>query len=113
MWKGGCGLQDFAPVMMGMGRRDGNGFKGYYLVGVSAKAGGDVERKKILTGKVLTAVREFEMMVREVTEIKEANGNLWVGMDIIPKKKVLEMGLVVDERDWSLTPSPQAVRSPA
>lgn len=90
-----------------------SGFKGYYLLGISAKDGGDVERKKLLTGKVLTAVREFETTVRQSREIGETSGNVWVGMDLIPKKKVLEMGLVVDGRDWSLGPSSQAVRCPA
>jgi hypothetical protein len=80
---------------------------------VSAKDGGDVEKKKLLSGKVLTAVREFETTVRESREIKEANENVWIAVDVIPKKKVLEMGLVVDERDWSLPSSPQAVRCPA
>jgi len=92
---------------------EGNGFKGYYLVGISAKYEGDVERKKLLTGKLLAAVREFETMIREAREIREANGNVWVGMDVIPKKKVLEMGLVVDEGDWSLTPFSYSVRCPA
>jgi hypothetical protein len=60
----------------------------------------DAEKKKMLGTKVRSVVREFESMVRGVREVREGTGNVWVGVDIVSRKRVGEMGLVVDERDW-------------
>jgi poly(A) polymerase Pap1 len=71
-------------------------FKGYYLVGVTAldKESND-EMKKLFTGKVVAAMREFEEGFREVE-----SENVLVSMDVVPKK-ILEMDFVIDDRVWS------------
>jgi uncharacterized protein (UPF0248 family) len=78
--------------------KTGTQFKGYYFVGISAKYQNEAGRKRLLSGKVLTAVREFERAVRDGKEFQ--NGNVWLDMDVIPKKKILELDLVIDKRDW-------------
>ncbi len=78
----------------------GNQFKGHYLVGISANDGMEPERKKLLSGKVIAAVREFEMSVKTSREVE--GGNVWIEMDVIPQKKVSAMDLVLDERDWGV-----------
>lgn len=106
----------FPRLMVALGRVDGlNGrtwparlrskdaeeqMNGYYLIGVSAYEDGmDVQKKRIFTGKVVAAVREFEGGVKKSKEFE--GGNIWVSMEVIPKKKILDMVLVLDERDWS------------
>jgi hypothetical protein len=82
------------------GKRMENQLKGYYLVGVAAmEKESNSEMKRLFTGKVVAAAREFEGTIRDLTEFK--NRNVWVGMDVVPKKKILEMDLVIDGRDWS------------
>jgi len=77
----------------------GNQFKGYYLVGVSAKGkDNDAGWKKLLTGKVVTAIRAFERSVRESKGFN--SGHAWLDVDVVPKKEISEMSLVADERDW-------------
>lgn len=88
-----------------------NQYKGYYLVGISAKKDEiDSERNKILSSKVITIVREFERTVRESREFSA--GSCWVEMSVITKKTIIDMGLVLDSRDWSTpehqVPSPSA-----
>jgi hypothetical protein len=41
-------------------------------------------------------MREFEEAIREVE-----SENVLVGMDVVPKKKILEMDLVIDDRVWN------------
>jgi poly(A) polymerase Pap1 len=79
------------------GRLKENQLKGYYLVGVTAldKESND-EMKRLFAGKVVAAMREFEEAIREVE-----SENILVGMDVVPKKKILEMDLVIDDRVWS------------
>jgi poly(A) polymerase Pap1 len=78
---------------------DENQLKGYYLVGISAHED-DTERKKLLTSKIISTVREFETSVKEAKEFQGEGANVWLSMDLFPKKKVLEMNLVLDERNW-------------
>jgi hypothetical protein len=49
---------------------------------------------------IIGTVREFETSVKEAREFQGENTNVWLSMDLVPKKKLLEMGLVIDERDW-------------
>jgi poly(A) polymerase Pap1/uncharacterized protein (UPF0248 family)/2'-5' RNA ligase/endonuclease/exonuclease/phosphatase family metal-dependent hydrolase len=73
---------------------------GYYLVGVTAnEESADMDKRKLTASKVVTAVLEFERSVKGSRDFE--SGNMWVAMDVVPKKKILEMGLVADQRDWS------------
>jgi hypothetical protein len=79
------------------GRPKENQLKGYYLVGVTAlDKESNGEMKRLFTGKVVAAMREFEEAIREAE-----SENVLVGMDVVPKKKILEMDLVIDDRVWS------------
>ena len=82
------------------GNVEGDEFKGYYLIGVSAREVGESDEKKVMSGKVLSAVREFEGVLRETREVRE--GNVWVSVDVVSRKKLLGMGFVVDEREWGI-----------
>ena len=77
---------------------EGNEFKGYYLVGVSGREEMDAQEKKIFAGKVIAAVREFEKDVKESREFESEN--MWMGIEVVPRKKISDMELVLDERDW-------------
>jgi poly(A) polymerase Pap1 len=79
-----------------------NQFKGYYLVGVSAREE-DTEQKKLLTGKIIATVRDFETSVKDSKEFQ--GENVWLSMDLVPKKKITEMNLSIDERDWGAIPA--------
>lgn len=70
-------------------------FKAYYLVGVSARDGLDVHEKRLFSGKVLNIIREFEENFKGLVE--DEDGNIWVGMELLPRKRVMELGLVVVE----------------
>ncbi|KAH8816607.1 2'-5' RNA ligase superfamily-domain-containing protein [Xylogone sp. PMI_703] len=76
----------------------GRQFKCVYLIGVSIhREEMDSGEKELFTGKVISAVREHEKGIRESREF--SNGNMWVTMELIPRKKVLGMGLIIDDRD--------------
>lgn len=76
------------------------GYKGCYLIGVSAKDDEiSPEKKKILSGKVLAAVREFENNMKTMREFQE--GNCWLQFEILPRNQILGMNLILDERNWS------------
>jgi uncharacterized protein (UPF0248 family) len=80
--------------------KDGSGgLKGYYLVGISSLDKDiDSQAKRLFTSKVITAVGEFETNVKEAKEFQ--GGNIWMSMEVVPKKKILKMKLVLDEQDW-------------
>jgi poly(A) polymerase Pap1/uncharacterized protein (UPF0248 family) len=80
-------------------QEDQTQYKGYYLIGLSAKDENDVDRKKILSGKVLAVVRDFQRSVEVLKEFQ--NGSVWLEMDTIPKNQLLEMDLILDNRNWS------------
>jgi hypothetical protein len=69
--------------------------KAIYLVGISAK-GGNEEEKKLVTGKVLQASRFFERTVMEMRGFEKKR--MWVGVEVVSRKKVLAEGLIVDGR---------------
>ncbi|PVH69988.1 hypothetical protein DL98DRAFT_473099 [Cadophora sp. DSE1049] len=75
-------------------------FKGYYLLGVSAREGMDKEGKRLMEGKLMTAVREFERGVVEAREFVEGSRNVWVVVDVVRRKEVFGMGLEIDRREW-------------
>ena len=75
-------------------------FKGYYLLSVSAREGMDKEGKRLMEGKLMTAVREFERGILEAREFVEASKNVWVVVDVVKRKGVLGMGLEIDRREW-------------
>ncbi|KAL2060260.1 hypothetical protein VTL71DRAFT_9655 [Oculimacula yallundae] len=77
-------------------------FKGYYLIGVSAREGMEKESKQVMEGKLVTAVHEFERGVLEAKEFVEGSKNVWLVVDVIKRKEVLGMNLVIDHRDWSV-----------
>ncbi|KAH9215550.1 hypothetical protein DL95DRAFT_523221 [Leptodontidium sp. 2 PMI_412] len=77
-------------------------FKGYYIVGVSAREGMERETKQVMEGKLVTAVREFERGVLEAREFVEGSRNVWVVVDVVRRKQVNGMNLVLDWREWSL-----------
>ncbi|KAK0108828.1 hypothetical protein ONS96_002670 [Cadophora gregata f. sp. sojae] len=77
-------------------------FKGYYLLGVSTREGMDKEGKRLMGGKLMTAVREFERGILEVREFVEASENVWVVVDVVRRKEVLGMGLEIDRREWGV-----------
>ena len=88
----------------GVEGQDSAGLKGYYLVGVSAKQDSpsndlDVDMKKLLEGKVILAAREFERVIRNSNRFDASHA--WIGVEVVPRKKVSEMGLVIDIRDWA------------
>jgi uncharacterized protein (UPF0248 family) len=81
-----------------------NGRLGYYLVGVSAKQeypedDPDNDTKKLLEGKVVIAAREFERVIRDSKRFDGTHA--WIDAEVVSKKKVYDMGLVIDTRDWS------------
>jgi hypothetical protein len=77
---------------------DDTSIGGYYLVGVSAKEDGvSVEQKKVLQGKVLSAARNFESELRASATLKDVQ-NVWVEVDVVSKKKIAEMALVLDHQ---------------
>jgi hypothetical protein len=78
-------------------RGRGKGFKGFYLVGVKAREESD-EKKKLVSGKVMTVVKAFETSIRQATSLEEEN--MWIGADVISRKKVAGLRLTVDRRDW-------------
>ncbi|KAG4441781.1 hypothetical protein IFR05_002705 [Cadophora sp. M221] len=84
------------------GGGDEGQFKGYYLVGVSAREGMEREGKQVMEGKLVTAVREFERGVLEAREFVEASRNVWVVVDVVRRKEVKGMNLVLDRREWCL-----------
>lgn len=75
---------------------DNTSISGSYLVGVSAKEDGvSVEQKKVLQGKVLSAARNLESELRTSATLKDIQ-NVWVEVDVVSKKKIAEMALVLD-----------------
>lgn len=92
-----------------VGRRQEREFKGYYLIGVSAREEEmDSQRKKLFSGKVITAMREFDTSVNESREFQ--GGNIWVSMELVPRKKILETNLVLDEKDWGSSEQPTPIQ---
>lgn len=68
-------------------------FKAYYVVGVSARDGLDAHGKRLFSGKVLNVVREFEENFGGLAE--DDDGNMWVGMELLPRRKITDLGLFV------------------
>ncbi|KAH6672411.1 2'-5' RNA ligase superfamily-domain-containing protein [Halenospora varia] len=73
--------------------------KGHYFVGIEPLEGVSKDQKSVLSGKITTAVRGFEGEVREGRGFEEG-GNVWVEMGVLGRKKVGEMGLELDWREW-------------
>jgi uncharacterized protein (UPF0248 family)/endonuclease/exonuclease/phosphatase family metal-dependent hydrolase len=106
----------FPRIMVSLGRVDGSDgriwpvrfrskdvekkeqFKGYYLIGVSAcEEGIDDQKKRQFTSKVITAIGDFEEFVRGSEAFQ--GGNVWIAMDLVPKRKILDSDLMTDERE--------------
>ena len=68
---------------------EGGQFKGYYLLGVSAREGMLKEGKRLMEGKLMTAVREFERGILEAREFVEASKNVWVVVDVVRRKEIV------------------------
>lgn len=79
---------------------DNTQLQGCYLVSLSAKEE-TANKKKILSSKILSAIGDFETSIKGSKEFESTASNVLLSMDLTPKKKVLEMGLVLDQRDWS------------
>jgi len=75
--------------------QDDSAVNGWYLVAVSAKEGLSGEQKKELQAKVLGAARNFESELRVSALLKDVQ-NSWVEVDVVSKKKIAEIGLVLD-----------------
>jgi uncharacterized protein (UPF0248 family) len=75
---------------------------GYYLVGVSVRTEEDeidADRLGLVQGKVISAAREYERIIQQN---KMINGkSALVSVTVEPKKKVWDMGLIIDPRNWS------------
>ncbi|KUJ18691.1 uncharacterized protein LY89DRAFT_732244 [Mollisia scopiformis] len=79
---------------------DGTQFKGYYLIGVRMTGEhADLDAKKILRGKVIGVVRDFESIVKVSREFE--SGSCWLNTEFLAGKKIRDLNLVVDDRDWS------------
>lgn len=75
---------------------DENVLSGYYLVGISAREEGvSAEQKKVLQGKILIAARNFESELRASAVLNDVS-NVWVEVEVVPRKKVREMRAVPD-----------------
>lgn len=74
---------------------------GYYLIAINMRHGEDdpdMDKKTVMGGKVLSAAREFEGIVQRRAP---ANPHVWISVEVASKKKVWDMGLFLDDRDWS------------
>jgi poly(A) polymerase Pap1 len=80
------------------GDDDDDQLRGQYLVGISAKDDWGADRKKIMTGKVVNAVQSFERTIKGMKTYDQRH--MWIEVDVVPRLKISEMGLVLDERDW-------------
>ncbi|CZT11238.1 uncharacterized protein RAG0_15436 [Rhynchosporium agropyri] len=80
--------------------------KGYYLLGVSARDDMEKDSKQVMEGKLVTAVREFERGVLEAKEFVEGSKNVWLVVDVVKRKEVLGMNLVLDHQEWSMKNQP-------
>jgi uncharacterized protein (UPF0248 family) len=81
---------------------DGTAVSGYYLIAVNMKHGEDdpdVDKKTVIGGKVLSAAREFEGIIQHSKNSR--NQNVWVSVEVTSKKRVWDMGMFLDDRDWS------------
>lgn len=76
--------------------KDDSAINGWYLVAVSAKEGLSTEQKKVLQEKVLNTARNYESELRASTLLRDVQ-NCWVEVDVVSKKKIAEMGLVLDQ----------------
>lgn len=76
--------------------KDDSAINRWYLVAVSAKEGLSAEQKKVLQEKVLGTARNFESELRASALLKDVQ-NCWVEVDIVSKKKIAEIGLVLDQ----------------
>ncbi|KAE8442828.1 hypothetical protein EG329_002800 [Mollisiaceae sp. DMI_Dod_QoI] len=75
-------------------------FKGQYLIGIRiTNEHADADIKKVLRSKVIGAVRDFETNVKASREFE--NGNCWLNSEFLAGKKIRDMDLIVDKRDWS------------
>ncbi|KAH7419668.1 2'-5' RNA ligase superfamily-domain-containing protein [Cadophora sp. MPI-SDFR-AT-0126] len=113
VWPSRLFVPDLTSENEGKGRGKGKGkevepdaeegqFKGYYLIGVSAREGMDKDGKRLMEGKLMTTAREFERGVLEAREFMEGRNNVWVSVDVVRSKEVLGMGLKIDRRDWGV-----------
>jgi uncharacterized protein (UPF0248 family) len=74
---------------------------GYYLVAINMRHNDDdpdVDKKTVVGGKVLSAAREFEALAQRKAP---ANQHVWVSVEVASKKKVWDMGMFLDGRDWT------------
>jgi uncharacterized protein (UPF0248 family) len=74
---------------------------GYYLVAINMKRNEDepdMDKKTVIGGKVLSAAREFESIAQRKAP---ADSNAWVSVEVASKKKVWDMGMFLDDRDWA------------
>ncbi|CZR50360.1 uncharacterized protein PAC_00232 [Phialocephala subalpina] len=91
---------------------DATQFKGYYLIGIRmTDEHADIDTKQRLKGKVVGAVRDFESNVKAYIEFE--SGNCWLDAEFLGAKKIKDIDLVIDERNWSGedSPSPDATDS--
>lgn len=70
-------------------------FKCCFLVGVKAREEND-ELKRVVSGKVIMVVRGFEKNLRQRREADK--GNMLICANVVSKRKVAEMRLIVDRR---------------
>jgi uncharacterized protein (UPF0248 family) len=87
------------------GEADYSQFRVYYLIGISASDEHGTDERKVLTGKVINAVRMFERTIKELKGFDQ--GHSWVEVELVSKKKINEMSLVIDDRDlgWKSNPA--------
>jgi poly(A) polymerase Pap1/2'-5' RNA ligase/uncharacterized protein (UPF0248 family)/endonuclease/exonuclease/phosphatase family metal-dependent hydrolase len=75
---------------------------GYYLVSVSNRNENlepDPDNKGLIHGKVLSASREYERLAQQSKLVDGTHA--WVAVEVATKKKVWDMGLIIDPRNWT------------
>ncbi|KAE9376273.1 hypothetical protein N431DRAFT_479585 [Stipitochalara longipes BDJ] len=76
-----------------VGEQEKDLWQGWYLVGIKSREESE-ERKKLISRKVSTVVKDFEACLRQAGSIKEEN--VLISVDVMSRKKLSGLGLIVD-----------------
>jgi poly(A) polymerase Pap1/uncharacterized protein (UPF0248 family) len=80
---------------------------GYYLVAISMHVEDednvDTDATADVRGKIISAARMYERLVQQALESAEKGKGkkAWVSVDVVSKKKVWDMSLTLDSRNWT------------
>ena len=75
---------------------------GYYLVSVSNRNESleqEPDNISLIHGKVISASREYERLVQQSKVVNQTHS--WIAVDVVSKKKIWDMGLIIDLRNWT------------